>query len=160
MYYIGIDPGITGAVAWIDNRTPNNIGYEKTPFIQLKRKEYDERAMAEEIKSFLPSELGCFATLEKVHAMPKDGGVGAFSFGYGFGLWVGILAALDISYQFVTPQAWRKEMLAGMPKEKGASVVKVKQLYPNLTFLKKTDHGIADAILIAKYSMEKALRKE
>lgn len=159
MYYIGIDPGITGAVAWIDDREPDNVCYEKTPFIQLKRKEYDERNMAEIIRSFTDNNTKCFVTMEKVHSLPKDGTVGAFSFGKGWGIWLGVLAALKVSYTLCTPQEWKKTMLAGMPKEKGASVIKVKQLYPNLTFLKKTDHGIADAILIAKYGMEKALGK-
>lgn len=150
-YYVGIDPGVTGAVAWINKNEPDNICYEKTPFIQIKRKEYDERKMAEIIRSFGKN---CQITIEKVHAMPRDGAVGAFSFGKGFGIWLGIFAGLEIPYSFITPQKWKKVMLDGMPKEKGSSIIRVKQLYPNMHNLKKSEHSISDAILIAKYGME------
>jgi hypothetical protein len=42
-------------------------------------------------------------------------------------------------------------MLADMPKEKGSSIQKVGQIYPNIEFTRKKDHGICDAILIARY---------
>tara|TARA_R100000656_G_C3860847_1_gene109832 strand:- start:307 stop:450 length:144 start_codon:yes stop_codon:yes gene_type:complete len=42
-------------------------------------------------------------------------------------------------------------MLVDMPKEKGASIQKVGQLYPDIKFTRKKDHGICDAILIARY---------
>ena len=42
-------------------------------------------------------------------------------------------------------------MMHDMPKEKEASIMRVGQLYPDLVLGRKKDHGIADAILIAKY---------
>ena len=38
-----------------------------------------------------------------------------------------------------------------MGKDKGASIQKVSQLYPELSLTRVKDHGIADAILIARY---------
>ena len=38
-----------------------------------------------------------------------------------------------------------------MGKDKGASIQKVSQLYPELILTTVKDHGIADAVLIARY---------
>jgi hypothetical protein len=48
----------------------------------------------------------------------------------GYGMWIGILAALHIPYTLVTPNRWKKEMMAGMGKEKEASCVRAAQLFP------------------------------
>ena len=42
-------------------------------------------------------------------------------------------------------------MMPDMGKEKGASIQKVSQLHPELTLTRVKDHGIADAVLIARY---------
>jgi len=151
---VGIDPGITGAIAWIDTREPNDVCYEKTPYLVVgkSRKEYDHRKMADILKTFNKDDTIIY--IEKVHAMPGNGVVQSFKFGFGYGVWYGIMAALDLVTMDISPQKWKKLMMQGMAKEKEASVYKVKQLYPFLSHLKKSHHGIADAILIARCGLE------
>ena len=60
---------------------------------------------------------------------------------------------LSVEYQLIHPKTWKKELMHDMPKEKEASIMRVGQLYPDLVLGRKKDHGIADAILIAKYLM-------
>ena len=91
--------------------------------------------------------------IEDVHSMPGQGVSSSFTFGKGAGLWEGIVAALSMSYTLVTPVRWKREMMEGMPKEKGASRVRAMQLFPTLAdqlgLVKH--HGRADALLIAEY---------
>src|ERR1035437_7770475 len=108
--FIGIDPGKGGAIGCLYD---NKIAHAHTP---LAGKEYDIAKMVDLVKGankvpvFAGSE-DLFCVIEKVHAMPGQGVVSMFTFGYGFGLWVGIVASLRIPYILVAPQTWKKEML-------------------------------------------------
>ena len=85
--------------------------------------------------------------------MPEQGVTSTFSMGHGLGLWEGILSALGVPYQMVTPQAWKKAMMAGQEKEKDASRQVAMRLFPS-TIPKlslKKHHGRSDALLIAEY---------
>lgn len=68
--------------------------------------------------------------VEKVASMPKQGVASSFNFGMGYGMWLGVLAALQIPYTLVTPNRWKKEQMAGMGKEKSAACVRAAQLFP------------------------------
>lgn len=101
------------------------------------------------------------AFIEKVGAMPGQGVTSMFSFGYGFGVWMGILAALKIPHTLVTPQAWKKEMFAGYDKDTDSRVI-ARRLFPVQTeesLSRKKDHGRADALLIAEYGRRHMGRK-
>jgi crossover junction endodeoxyribonuclease RuvC len=95
--------------------------------------------------------------IEAIHAMPAQGVSSMFSMGEGFGLWKGILTALGCSWRTVTPQAWKKVVLAGYGnKDKGAAVQVASRLYPIVAGSLKTPRGRvldgrADAICIAEY---------
>jgi crossover junction endodeoxyribonuclease RuvC len=89
--------------------------------------------------------------LEKVHAMPKQGVTSMWSMGRGTGIWEGILYALRLRFVMIPPQRWKKVLLDGMPKDKGASIVVVKRLFPEVNLFLKKHHNKADALLIAEY---------
>ena len=159
MIFIGIDPGITGAIAEIDP-----YGYvvlRDTPTIEIKKGnktkiDYAPLQMAAFLDGFastrIPTTSICHVFIEKVGAMPKQGVTGMFGFGKGFGMWLGILAAFKIPYTLVTPQAWKKELMQGMA-DKDASRIRAQQLFPNCVgeLSRKKDIGRADALLIAEY---------
>ncbi len=168
MICIGIDPGISGAVAVID---PNNqlVLVFDTPTNQIKKagktksgkerfaNEYSESEMARLFTGELIivkaiSENNIHVFIEKVHTMPGEGAVGAFSFGKGYGVWLGILAALKIPYTLITPQAWKKDMMQGI-KDKDAARGRAQQLFPQLSaeLRFKNNIGRADALLIAEF---------
>ena len=98
--------------------------------------------------------------IEKQQSMPGQGVSSTFSTGYGFGLWIGILAALGISYTVVRPQTWKREMLRDMAGDtmstgngKAAARLRAMQLFPSASdqLTRVKDHGRADALLIAEY---------
>jgi len=155
--FVGIDPGKRGAVAYL---LPSGV-VEIFDFPTLAvrkgsgRREYDAAAMVTLLERAHAVEMR--VCIERVHSMPEQGVASTFSFGQGYGIWLGILAALRISYQAVTPQAWKKLLMAGAPKEKSASVLAAGQIFPRAVDLLRgprgaTLDGRADALLLAEYA--------
>lgn len=162
MYIIGIDPGTTGAVAIIDatGGIPELIDTPTAEVVRNKKKKNDYMP-SEMARILMPystdsAESSAHVYIEQVSAMPGNGATSMFGFGKGFGIWLGILAAYAIPYTLVTPQAWKKIMMAGMSSEKDAARVRAIQLYPELSdqLRRKKDIGRADALLIAAYGMK------
>lgn len=165
MVYVGIDPGLGGALAVI--ATSGRIIVTDTPVLTIKvgksKKQImdNARAVGMIIKVLDHAKQGghdLHVFIEKVNAMPAIGGrsigaTSAFNFGMGYGIWQGILSALKIPYTLVVPVRWKKATMPDANKEKGASIMRVKQLYPHIAeqFKRKKDHGRADAVLIATY---------
>jgi crossover junction endodeoxyribonuclease RuvC len=153
MIYIGIDPGLDGALAIFES-VVEGVVYD-TPTLTVKgvrgnRREYALRRMS---LWLAPHTNNAVAYIENVHAMPGQGVRSMFTMGYGVGAWEGILAALGIIYTRVTPQRWKAAMLDGMGKDKDASRMRAMQLWPSRAglFERKRDDGRADAMLIAEY---------
>lgn len=153
MIYIGIDPGLHGAMAVISD----SVEVFDTPITQIKsgkknKNVYVESHMAELLFPYLLKDV--HVGIEKVHAMPGQGVSSMFQMGYGYGLWIGMLAALWLPYTTITPQSWKKYMMDGMGKEKAASCVRAQQLYPHVEVFTPRGRaldGRGDALLIATY---------
>lgn len=174
MIHIGIDPGVTGAVAELDSET-REIHFWDTPTVQVRSgktfKNMLDAPRCVAILQSLSAGREVKVVIEKVNAMPprfsKPGADGeeagavrgsmgvtsAFSFGKGYGIWLGILAALFIPFEEVHPVTWKKALMADMGKEKDASRVKAMQIYPKVApeISRKKDHARADALLLAEY---------
>jgi len=171
-YAIGIDPGLKGGVSIFDiesntltcYQTPINIGatHTKRPtrgknkgkVIKKKDKDtYNIPEMTLIIDSVPPAET--FPVfIEKVSAMPGQGVTSMFNFGYGVGLWHGIVTALDFKFELISPQTWKKHhTLIG--DNKNGSRDKATELFPQCKEswrLVKLD-GVAESSLIASYGM-------
>jgi len=159
MKRVGIDPGFDGAVAIINDGevTIYDTPYTTTKVNGKKRKLYDVEEMAHILKQ-LVGEEDCHVYLEKVHSMPKEGVVGAFSFGEGFGIWKGILSALEIPYTLITPQEWKGHMIKEVGAQKSISCFVAQQLFPNAQLFGPRGGGLdgrGDALLMAEYCRRK-----
>lgn len=162
--YIGIDPGITGAVAFIG---PDGIQLHDTPVLTVMkahkhRRVYAPAGMVELLMSLrAQSGPSLRAAIEKASPMPPpksrnpndkpQGTISMFGYGQGYGIWIGILCALGIPYDEVHPARWKKVMMDGMDKGKASSIARALQLFPTAELTRKKDHGRADALLIAEY---------
>jgi crossover junction endodeoxyribonuclease RuvC len=151
MIFLGIDPGLDGGFAMV---TPVAVRAYKTPIIQGEKRQMNLPAcgkLIEEAKAQGP----VFAVIEKVGAMPGQGSVSMFSFGRGYGSWLGLLAAHNIAFQEVHPRTWKKAMLESTGKDKGASIERATTLFPALGLIPegaRTPHdGMAEAVLLAEY---------
>jgi crossover junction endodeoxyribonuclease RuvC len=145
MSVIGIDPGQHGAVAFLNGDLAEAI---PTP---LNGKEIDGRELAAWLYLRKPGLI----VIEKVGAMPRQGVSSTFKFGRNFGMLLGVVEALGLPYRLVTPQAWKKVVLAGTSRDKLAAIEHVHRAYPAIDLTpgrRRTPHdGIADAVCLAEY---------
>tara|TARA_B100000700_G_scaffold189815_1_gene209193 strand:- start:54660 stop:55127 length:468 start_codon:yes stop_codon:yes gene_type:complete len=146
---VGIDPGQTGGIAHLASE-----GHAGAIPMPLTGKEIDGHAIAATLRELSPQVV----IIEKVHAMPKQGVSSTFKFGMGFGLVIGVCEALGIPYRLVTPQAWKKAVLAGTTKDKDAAISFVRRAYPSIDLTpgrKRVPHdGMADAACLAEYGRQ------
>jgi crossover junction endodeoxyribonuclease RuvC len=155
--FVGVDPGLDGAVSAL--LPDGTVQLSDTPSVVVGRgkqekRDYDLQGMCAILRGY------CFGdnqkvhlVIESVHAMKDQGVTSSFNFGKGFGLWLGIAAALRLPYTLVSPQRWKKETMADMPREKDSSRVRALQLFPNthVDLKLKKHHGRADALLMAHW---------
>lgn len=87
------------------------------------------------------------AYIEQVSAMPKQGVVSVFTFGQNYGWWQGILTALEIPFERVSPLKWQTVMRCRTGGNKNISKARAQELFPSV----KITHAVADALLIAEY---------
>lgn len=152
MIVVGIDPGISGALAWYDTNGERLLGVADMPVLELKVGKSTKREvsaqMLVEILGRLPVDL---AIIEKVGAMPGQGVTSMFSFGKSAGIVEGAVAGLQYPLRLVTPQRWQKA--AGQRPGKDGGRMRATQLWPDSAHLFKRvkDDGRADAALIARF---------
>jgi hypothetical protein len=163
--YLGIDPGVTGAVVIIDDEQRLQ-GF----FLWPQRQSFLASVAPQCVK---------LAAIEKVSSRTGQGVVGVFTFGQNFGHWLGILEALKLPHILVTPQTWQKAVLdfqvAKEPPKPGASKKEdnqrlarnkaaskkataefVVRRFPELAqvLAVKKNWGIADAACLALYALK------
>lgn len=143
MLIIGIDPGKSGGVAWAHDGMREPLAAKMPDTVH-------------ELVSLLRgndlSNAKCY--LEKVHAMPGQGVTSMFTFGQGVGQIEGVLAALEIPYEWVTPQKWQGVMSCKTGGDKNVSKRKALELFPGT----KWTHATADSALICEYGRRVELR--
>lgn len=149
MHLMGIDPGFSGALAVLDENLRIEFVMDMPIIMVGKKRELDEAKLATIFSRWRlrPMSIG----LEKSQTMPKQGIVSTGRYMASYGFLRGLCVGNGIPYHLIQPQSWKKAMMPDMGREKGASIQKVTQLYPDLSLTRVKDHGIADAVLIARY---------
>jgi len=135
-YVIGIDPGVSGAVAVVslDKKEVHHYAFCK----------HTEHDLCDILREWASKVSMCH--IEKVHSMPKQGVSTTFAFGKNFGWYHGVLDALKIPYDLITPQRWQKSMGCRSGGDKNVTKRRAQQLFPQTLII----HAIADALLIAE----------
>tara|TARA_B100000700_G_scaffold155093_1_gene172259 strand:+ start:424 stop:924 length:501 start_codon:yes stop_codon:yes gene_type:complete len=153
MRIIGIDPGLSGGIAILDDLKIFDV-YDM-PVMSEGKKNKNQLNSAQLVniikKNIIPSG-DTFLIVEQVSAMPGQGVTSMFNFGQTFGSIKGICAALNLPIFFVRPAKWKKHFDL-INSSKDASRTKVIEMYPSISprLSKKKDVNKADAILIARY---------
>jgi crossover junction endodeoxyribonuclease RuvC len=152
MIVIGIDPGLSGAVAFYDP-DHDTIDVFDTPTIGNKKQRVINAPLfssqiEERVKDHMP---WVTAYLEDVHAMIGWGIGSAFRFGESKGVVQGIIGALAIKLVRVSPQKWKKAL--GLSRDKDSSRKLAVEIFPKHAglFARVKDDNRAEAALIAKY---------
>lgn len=176
MKIVGIDPGVAGAIALIEKKNRADQGVfvdvadmpllERGRTSRTPRKLINGAQVTKILKHWAPDEI----YIELVSAMPprvkkgrqqvepckecghQKGGMGAvsaFNFGEGLGILEGVVAALGIRHELVTPLQWKTLVgLRGAKKE--ASRTLAQQLFPKAPLELVKHEGRAEALLIAQ----------
>lgn len=147
---LGIDPGLSGAIAFLD-LAAGRLEVHDVPTFTLGRggkmkREVDTVGLARLIDAGGPIS---HAYVEQVGAMPGQGVASMFAFGKVFGIILGILAAGFVPLTLVTPQKWKRAL--GVPAEKDGARARASQLLPAHAALwtRVKDDGRAEAAMIA-----------
>lgn len=156
MIIIGIDPGVEGAIAFIDDGYLQI--YDMPMLGEGKGAEIDHVGL----KNILdPDDSVCIAYIEQQIPMPKQNSISTASCFKNYGILLGVIRTMGISSSYVTPNTWKKAMGVLMPRgfkgtqharkkaSKAIALRKASQLFPLHDFGKKD--GQAEAALIAEY---------
>jgi len=159
MKYIGIDPGLTGAIAWEDERggawvsdLPTVIEGRGTGVVKTR---LAPRALADLVRYLGLSR----AVLERTAARPGQGVSSMFSMGVTRGVILGVFGTFGIQLDEVEPALWKAHFqLLGAEKE--ASLELARRLFPSAreALARKKDHNRAEALLLARYLKERTQR--
>ena len=153
MRIIGIDPGLSGGIAVLDDLKIHDIF--DMPIMSEGKKNKNQLNSAQLvniINGHVLKNEDTFVIVEQVSAMPGQGVTSMFNFGQTFGSIKGICAALKLPIFYVRPAKWKKHFEL-INSSKDASRTKVIEMYPSISsrLTKKKDVNKADAILIARY---------
>ena len=151
MLYCGIDPGKEGGIVLLTNN--------KILSHSVMRQDYD---FISEIEKLVSNMTDIIFVIEKVSSMPGQGVSSTFKFGYNTGYMYGVLHTLKQRVVEVSPLQWKKYYRISGKKQSlklsnEKTSLEVRQLYPEMIDV-KFHSGIYDAILIARYYIEKGLQ--
>ncbi len=158
MLIIGIDPGISGSICFLDNgkildviEMPIMTDGKKNKKQVNGSQVYNE--ITKRIKQFEKNQIR--VVIEHVSAMPGQGVTSMFNFGQSFGILKGICTAMQLPMYFVRPAKWKKYFNL-LNSEKDASRTRAIEIFPYFSsqLSRKKDSNKADAILIASFYHE------
>ena len=160
MKVIGIDPGLSGAIAIIENKRV--LGIFDMPVMaegKKNKRQLNSAQLVNIIRENTNNNEEITVVVEQVNAMPGQGVTSMFNFGQTFGAIKGVCAALELPIYFVRPTKWKKHFEL-INSSKDSSRTKVIEMYPSLSsqLSKKKDVNKSDAILIARYYSDTSLK--
>ena len=155
MLIIGIDPGISGSICFLENGKIIDV-IEMPTMAEGKKnkKQVNGSQIFNEISNRIIKieKQDIKVVIEKVSAMPGQGVTSMFNFGQSFGVLKGIFSAMQIPMDFVSPVKWKKYYNL-INTQKDSSRTKAIEFFPYISskLSRKKDANKADAILIASF---------
>lgn len=151
--FIGIDPGKKGGIGVIDETGARLMSC----VMPVKDGEIDVAKLRSALRFATDHAVQGLVVLEKAQAMPKQGVVGVFNYGVGYGRIKAVLDLLELPYIEPRPAAWKK-VLKLLKTTKLASCKLAEELF---AFEYKGPRGglkdgEAEALLLAEYGRRKS----
>jgi crossover junction endodeoxyribonuclease RuvC len=162
MRIIGIDPGLSGGIAILeDNKVRGMFDMPVMSDGKKNKRQLNSALLSQIIKENIKDSEDPVVVVEQVNAMPGQGVTSMFNFGQTFGAIKGICAALNLPIFLVRPAKWKKHFEL-INSSKDASRTKAIEMYPLIAekLSKKKDVNKSDAILIARYYSETRFKDE
>lgn len=164
MLIIGIDPGLTGAIAAL---APN--GLVALLDMPVMARSLGKASVSNQVNAAALAELlqglahgfdknEILVLIERVAGMPKQAMGSTFSLGLTAGLIEGVVAARGYPHELITAPVWKKHFGIRAPKQPALAKEQARTLaqryYPKAELHLVKHHNRAEAILIARYGQE------
>ena len=151
MITVGIDPGLTGAVAFLRNGEYYSLFDIPTT---LKgsgsvKQEVEPGGLKRMFLERLEGREDVAIALERVSAMPGQGSSSVFSFGDTYGCCRSVASLTGYSLHLVTPTTWKKHFGLGRDKEESRALAS--RLFPGAELHLKKHADRAEALLMAHW---------
>ena len=161
MIILGIDPGISGAVAYYDTKLEKvtHVCDMPTEMIAVSGKTRP-RVSAQGVRELLWAAGSNHLAIEKVGGLPGQSGSASFNFGRGVGVIIGLAAAFEYQIEEIAPVTWKAKLR--VPKDKVAAAARASEMIPHLAYewKAKTRADRAEAAMIAVYARRYLWTKE
>lgn len=151
MIHIAIDPGITGAIAAVDDqaqlilcRDLPIISSGKTTWIDAN----ELTSLLMECRNGRPARI----MVEKAQSMPRQGVSSVFAYGLAQGSILASCQRLAVALELVSAATWKRRM--GLDANKQTSLDKARLLFPTAELARQKDHNRAEALCLAEYSRQ------
>ena len=151
MITVGIDPGLTGAVAFLRNGEYYSLFDIPTT---LKgsgsvKQEVEPGGLKRMFLERLEGREDVAIALERVSAMPGQGSSSVFSFGDTYGCCRSVASLTGYPLHLVTPTTWKKHFGLGRDKEESRALAS--RLFPGAELHLKKHADRAEAFLMAHW---------
>lgn len=156
MILIGIDPGLTGAIAMIGHRA-EYLGCQDMPVIARNgpkahvKNQVNGAGLAELLRGWLSpyDKNEVHVVLEMPIAFPGQHAAAVAAAFHTAGVIEGVITARGYALTLVRPNEWKKVLKLG--KDKNEARAHAVRLFPEASLHRVKDHNRAEALLIAKY---------
>lgn len=156
MNIIGIDPGLSGAIALISSTGKYMEVYDVVTEVKGKGKIKNQIEALETFKILtymkLRSSSKAKILIEKVSSMPGQGVASVFSLGDSYGSLRALSTCCYLPVETVLPAKWKKHFKLTSDKDKSLKLAR--ELFPEAPLSRKKDIDRAEALLIARYGWE------
>ena len=130
MKIIGIDPGLSGAIAVLeDNKVLNIFDIPVMSEGKKNKRQLNSALLVSLLKQNISKNEEIAVVVEQVNAMPGQGVTSMFNFGQSFGILKGICSAMQLPMYFVRPAKWKK-YFGLINSEKDASRTRAIEMFP------------------------------
>jgi len=152
MMYLGVDPGLGGAIALLDSYG-ELVEVHDMPVVDKRV----SQALLSDLVMTMDIDIhdALTAVIEQVSAFPKQGVAGVFKFGVSYGIVLGVIAGYRINTVHVTSTKWKHDMR--LSKDKEVSRRRALDRWPRHAerFSLKKHEGRAEAALLALWHQER-----
>ena len=132
MLIIGIDPGISGSICFLeDGKILDVIEMPTMTEGKKNKRQVNGAQIYNEISEIINKieKKNIRVVIEQVSAMPGQGVTSMFNFGQSFGILKGICSAMQLPMFFVRPAKWKK-YFSLINSEKDASRTRAIEIFP------------------------------
>lgn len=158
MIVVGVDPGLTGAIAFLDSRGSMVVCDIPTVEVDgagMVKRKVDGLALARLVREHCPVSDDALVVCEAVRAMPGNAIQTQGSLMRSLGAIEAVFEVLRFPVLMIQPQVWKRHF--GLKADKGESLRVARTLYPHCTAISRAkDHNRAESLLIAHYGQQVA----